>query len=66
MEICKLSCHPHILVYSDYTLKAPIYKNCTWYCDICKESHSKTDKNFYCGKCNFDLCDKCYKKYKET
>jgi len=62
----KLSCHPHILVYSDYTLKDPSYHNCTWYCDICRGHHAKTDKNFYCGLCGFDLCDKCYKTYKES
>jgi len=52
--------HEHILIYSDYTMKAPQYAKANYYCDHCKEEFSKKVNNYHCKKCNYDLCDKCF------
>ena len=58
------SCHPHNLLYTDYTLKSSGYKVGNWSCDVCGKTFAKTVTCFYCGLCGFDICDACFIKYK--
>ena len=32
----------------------------SWKCNICKKMY-KGNSSFYCKKCDFDACEKCYK-----
>ena len=59
-----LSCHQHELTYSTQSMK-PGYGNSGWICDICRTSYTSSVVNFFCGICGWDICDKCYNKYKD-
>ena len=62
-DVVKLSCHAHELVYSNQQMK-PGYGNSGWICDMCRASHKSYTTNFFCIICGWDICDKCYNKYK--
>ena len=46
----KKSAHPHELALKSRN---------SWKCDLCKKNYKGT-ASFYCKKCDFDACDKCY------
>ena len=62
-DAVKLSCHQHELVFSTQSMK-PGYGSSGWICDICRGSYNASVSNFFCIICGWDLCDKCYNKYK--
>ena len=62
-DVVKLSCHSHELVYSNQQMK-PGYGNSGWICDMCRASYKSYITNFFCIICGWDICDKCYNKYK--
>lgn len=53
--------HQHVLIYSDYTMKAPEYANSSYLCDNCKKEFPRNVDNFHCKECHFDLCERCFK-----
>ena len=57
-------CHPHNLIYTDYTLKSPEYRDGSWSCDECGKDFKPNVCNFYCGLCGYDICNACYEKNK--
>ena len=55
----KIPYHPHILVFSDVSLKGPGYANNEWKCNECGAVFTSEFPNFYCVYCSYDICDKC-------
>ena len=52
--------HSCCLVLVDSKNKDPIYDSSGgWNCNECKKSYKNQIPNFYCPKCNYDLCLEC-------
>ena len=49
----KREIHPHPLALKSRR---------SWKCDLCKKLY-KDVASFYCKRCDFDICDKCYLQY---
>ena len=64
-EKIKNKIHNHILEYSDFYGKNESYKRVDWICNLCNNKFNKYIPNFYCDRCCFDVCDKCFIKYKK-
>ena len=55
--------HHCALVLVDYKNKQEIYKKYGgWSCNVCRTSYNNEIPNFYCPKCNYDLCLECFGK----
>ena len=57
-----VSVHPHSLLLSGKE-ERNYGGDDTWLCDICKVIYSGFIYSFFCKKCGYDVCIKCYKKY---
>ena len=58
----KFEKHPCYLILVDSANKDKIYDECgKWVCNECKNSYMNQIPNFYCPKCNYDLCLDCLK-----
>ena len=57
--------HSHSLIYINYIGKSKEYINCNWICNICRQSYNKNIPNYYCRKCNYDVCDDCFENYNQ-
>jgi len=58
--------HEHPISFLSNTEKG--YSINGWTCDICGQGFESSISSFHCTKCQFDICDKCFKKdfpYKE-
>ena len=50
--------HNHSLIYCNTSRNE---KETSWFCDKCKIKYGPQNWSFYCTKCDYDLCDNCYK-----
>lgn len=48
----KIKQHPHPLVYM-------VFPERQWLCDLCRKT---TRGSYFCGLCDFDICEKCQEK----
>lgn len=53
--------HNHSLIYCNTSRNET---QTSWNCNVCKVKFGPQTWSFYCTKCDFDVCDNCYKKSK--
>ena len=55
--------HPCYLILVDHNNKNKLYLNYNgWSCNECKKWYERQIPNFYCPKCDYDLCLVCFQK----